>query len=130
MSAHAAGPDTVSRRENLEANDLARQIVDIASEKQAEDIVMLDIRDMTPFADYFVIMSAESRRQLNALEEDLVQTLKQSGILLRHREGKSDTGWVLLDYGDVVVHLFGAEQREFYRLEQFWSQAPQVVRIL
>ncbi len=122
--------DISYRQENLEPNDLARQIVDIASEKQAEDIVMLDIRGMTPFADYFVIMSAESRRQLNALEEDMVHVLKQAGIPLRHREGKPETGWVLLDYGDVVVHLFGADQREYYRLEQFWSKAPQVVRIL
>ena len=128
--AYAVGADILHRWETLEPNDLARQIVDIASEKQAEDIVMLDIRDMTPFADYFVIMSAESRRQLNALEEDLVQVLKHAGIPLRHREGKSDTGWILLDYGDVVVHLFGAEQRQYYRLEQFWAQATQVVRIL
>ena len=76
---------------------------------------MLDIRDMTLFADYFVIISAKSLRHLNALEEDLVRTLKEDGIPVRHSVGKSDTGWVLLDYGGVVVHLVGSEQREFYR---------------
>ena len=104
--------------------------VDLASEKQAEDIVMLDIRKMAGFADYFVIMSANSRRQLEALQEDLVKSLKESGVPLHHREGTAESGWMLLDYSDVIIHLFGAEERDYYRLDQLWSGAPQVVRVL
>ena len=104
--------------------------VEVASEKQAEDIVMLDIRQVSSFADYFVIMSAESVRQLDALQEDLVKTLKDSGIGLHRREGRAQAGWILLDYSDVIIHLFGVEQRAYYRLEQLWSGASQVVRVL
>jgi ribosome-associated protein len=104
--------------------------VDVASDKQAEDIVMLDIRQLANFADYFVIMSAGSRRQLEALQEDLVAALKESGVFLHRREGTADSGWVLLDYSDVIIHLFGAEERDYYRLDQLWSGAAQVVRVL
>ena len=104
--------------------------VDIASENQAEDIVMLDIRRLAGFADYFVIMSAESRRQLEALQEDIVKALKDSGCFLHHSEGTAGAGWILLDYSDVIIHLFGTEERDYYRLEQLWSGAPQVVRVL
>ena len=91
---------------------------------------MLDIRQLTGFADYFVLMSAESRRQLEALQEDLVKALKASGASLNHREGTAQGGWVLLDYSDVIIHLFGAEERDYYRLDQLWSAAAQVVRVL
>ena len=124
-------PDKGHWRENtLDPDQVARMAVEVASEKQAEDIVMLDIRQVSGFADYFVIMSAESVRQLEALQEDLVKALKASGIGLHHREGTAQAGWILLDYSDVIIHLFGAEQRAYYRLEQLWSGASQVVRVL
>ena len=97
---------------------------------QAEDIVMLDIRTLTTLADYFVIMSAGTQRQLNALQEELVQTLKDKGVRLHHQEGRVDSGWVLLDFSDVIVHLFDVERRDFYQLEELWSQATEVVRVL
>ena len=102
----------------------------MASDKLAEDIVMLDLRQLTFFADYFVIMSAESSRQIQALEEDLTQALKEAGVPRFHREGTHNSGWVLLDFSDVIVHIFGPEEREFYGLEQLWARAPQVVRVL
>ena len=119
----------------LEANalnpgEVARMAVEVASDKQAEDIVMLDIRELTAFADYFVIMSTESRRQLEALREDIVKALKDSGTSLYHSEGTAQAGWILLDYSNVIIHLFGTEEREYYRLDQLWSGAAQVVRIL
>ena len=114
----------------LDPGEVARMVVDVASEKQAEDIVMLDIRQMTTFADYFVIMSTNSRRQLEALREDLVKSLKASGVSLHHREGTAESGWVLLDYSNVIIHLFGAAERDYYRLDQLWSGAVQVVRVL
>ena len=104
--------------------------VEVASEKQAQDIVLLDIRRLTGFADYFVIMTAESRRQLEALREDLVISLKTLGVPINHSEGNAEAGWVLLDYSDVIIHMFGPEERAYYGLEQLWAGAAQVVRIL
>ena len=109
---------------------MARMVVDLASEKLAEDIVMLDLRPVAPFADYFIIMSAESGRQIEALEEDITRDLKQANVSRFHREGTPNSGWVLLDFSDVVIHIFSPEEREFYNLERLWSQAPQVVRVL
>ena len=102
----------------------------MASDKLAEDIVMLDLRQWAPFADYFVIMSAESSRQIQALEEDLTRALKEAQVRRFHREGTPGSGWVLLDFSDVIIHIFGPEEREFYGLERLWSGAPQVVRVL
>ena len=105
-------------------------MVDLASDKMAGDILMLDMRKVAPFADYFVIMSADSSRQIEALEEDLTLALKEAQVKPFHREGTAASGWVLLDFSDVIIHIFGSEQREFYQLERLWSQAPQVVRVL
>ena len=109
--------------------DIARRIVDALADRQAEDIVLLDIRQLTSFADYFVIASAINPRQMRALVEIVGKDLREDGVRLRHQEGEMDSGWVLLDYIDVVVHLFSPEQRERYRLEELWREATQVVRI-
>ena len=113
----------------LEPIEYARKAVDVASEMQAEDILMLDVSDVSSFADYFVIMSADNRRQMEALADDLAQTLKQAGASLHHREGTADSGWVLLDFGDVLLHVFATEARGFYRMDQLWSKGRTVVRI-
>ena len=114
----------------LNPTELAHRVVDIASDLQAEDIVLLDIRGQAIFADYFVIMTAGTDRQARALRDDMVRRLKLAGVVLNNREGgRGDSGWVLLDFGDVIVHIFGAEQRDYYRLEELWNKAPQVVRI-
>jgi ribosome-associated protein len=105
-------------------------VVEVASDKLAADIVMLDLRQVASFADYFVIMSAESSRQIEALEEDITQALKAEKVRRFHREGTPASGWVLVDFSDVIIHIFGPEEREFYNLERLWSQAPQVVRVL
>ena len=107
----------------------ARLAVDVASEKQATDIVMLDMRELGAFTDYFVILTGESHRQVQALLEDIDQALDKAGMTLHHREGSSEGGWVLLDYGDLVVHVFAPEEREYYHLEQLWSQATVMFRI-
>ncbi len=104
--------------------------MEFASDKLAEDIVMLDLRRVAPFADYFVIMSAESSRQIEALEEDLTKALKDANIPRHRREGTAASGWILLDFSDVIVHIFSPEEREFYDLERLWSGASQVVRVL
>ena len=114
----------------LDSTELAQLVVEVASDKLAADIVMLDLRQIASFADYFVIMSAESSRQIEALEEDITQALKDEQVPRYHREGTSSSGWVLLDFSDVIIHIFAPEEREFYDLERLWSQAAQVVRVL
>ena len=95
----------------------------------ATDIVLLDVRDICGFADYFVLSSAESGRQINAVSEEIEQVLKKENVRPIHREGTADSGWVLLDYGDVVIHTFAPAERQFYNLEELWSAARPVVRI-
>lgn len=110
--------------------DVARLAVDVAADKLASDIVMMDLRELTVFADYFVVMTADSVRQIEALEEDMSDAMKEAGVARHHREGTPASGWVLLDFADVVIHIFGPEEREFFGLERLWSRAPQVVRVL
>ena len=109
---------------------MAQFIVDVSADKLAEDILLLDLRGLAPFTDFFVIMSAESSRQIEALEQDLTQTLKEAGVPRHRREGTSASGWVLLDFSNVIIHIFSPEEREFYDLERLWQRAPQVVRVL
>ena len=120
---------SIHKEQRLEPLEVAHKIVEVAEEKQATDILLLDIRELSSFADFFVILTAESRRQMDALAQDVVQQLKQSGSALHHREGGLDSGWLLLDFGDVIAHLFAPQEREYYRLEERWSRAKQIVRI-
>ena len=116
--------------QQLEPSDVAQLIVEVASEKLASDIVMLDLRGLAPFTDYFVIMSADSSRQIQALEVDLTAALKESKVSIHRREGTAASGWVLMDCSDVIVHIFSPDERDYFGLERLWARAAQVVRIL
>ena len=96
---------------------------------QAEDILLLDIRKIAVFADYFVILTSGADRQTRALREEMLKRLKGLGVRVGHIEGSANSGWQLLDFGDVIVHIMGRSDREFYNLEELWKDAPQVVRI-
>jgi len=113
----------------LEGIDAARRAVEAASEKQAADVVLLDVNGICSFASYFVICSGESERQIAAILDAVEQTMKQEGLRPHHREGDLDSGWLLLDFGDVIVHIFSPAERQYYRLDELWSQAIPVVRI-
>jgi len=113
----------------LEALEIAQKAVEAAAEKQATDIVLLDLRDICSFADYFVLGTGESGRQIIAISEEIERSLKKDGERLIHREGTADSGWVLLDYGDVIVHIFAPFERKFFNLEDMWSSARTVVRM-
>ena len=114
----------------LEAQELAKRLVEIASDKQASDIVMLDLEPVSLLADYFVIFSAGSERQIGAIRDDIVKAIRLLDPARRVRaEGDTDSGWVLLDLGDVVVHIFAEDEREYYGLERFWADARPVVQI-
>jgi ribosome-associated protein len=114
---------------NLEGATLARRIVDLLADRQAEDILLLDIGKVTVFADYFVIASAPTVRQMQALCDAIDSELAKDGITVHGREGAPASGWILLDLGDVIVHIFGPDERHFYDLEGLWQQATPVVRI-
>lgn len=109
--------------------DLARQLVEVASDKQAHDILLLEVGKISTFADYFVLMSAQSQRQLNTLAKDLAREIKNQGRGRCSVEGTPDSGWILLDCGDVVIHIFGEDERDYYGLEDVWNAGKQVVRL-
>ena len=87
---------------------------------------MLDVREVSQVTDFLVLASADNRVQLRAIADTTTERLKQEGIRIHHAEGYDQTGWILLDCGDVVVHYFLEERREFYALERLWGDAPQV----
>ncbi|MFN3975323.1 MAG: ribosome silencing factor [Dehalococcoidia bacterium] len=101
----------------------ARRAAEIAAEKQASDVLVLDLRPLHAFTDFFVLLTGTSPPHLNALAEELEKALGEAGRLPLHREGDAYSGWVVLDYGDMVVHLFLAEKRAYYRLEERWTGA-------
>ena len=118
-----------ARSAGLEALELARRASELASEKQAEDVLLLDLRPSCSFADYFVICTATSEPQIKAVSEAVEEALEQDGAHLLHVEGLPQSGWVLLDFGDVIVHVFSPEEREYYRLEELWREATPLLRI-
>ena len=96
-----------------------------ADEKKATDIMVQEVRDLIGVTDYFVIATASNSRQVEAIIDEVEDELReQCGIKPTHREGSSDGSWSLLDYGDIVVHVFQPETREYYRLEALWNDAP------
>ena len=113
----------------LSALETARLMVDAASDKKAQDIILLDVRKISSLADYFVICSAAVERQIRAVAEGVEEALDAHNTPPFRREGTPDDGWVLLDYGDVIMHILNVEQRNFYKLEQLWESAPVVVRV-
>lgn len=116
------------RREPLDSAEIAQNLVDILSDRQAEDIVQIDISKVSTFADYFVIATANNVRQMNALIDTLEREMRQHGVEMGPQEGQPDSGWVLLDFEAVIVHLFSPEQRAFYNLEALWSRSAPLVR--
>jgi len=101
----------------------------LASDKQAEEVVLLDTRQVCSFADYIVICSGETDRQIDAILNEITRSLKKLSVIPYHSEGNSDSGWVLLDYAGLVIHIFSRELRDYYRLENVYEKAPQLLRI-
>ncbi len=115
----------------MESLDLAHRIAEIIVDKQGENILILDLQAVTTFTDYFVICSGTSRRQLDALQSALREELKKTDeyLIPLNVEGGPDSGWILVDYNSVIVHLFDPEMRAFYRLEELWKNGRVVARI-
>ena len=111
--------------------ELARSIMEMIADKKGEDVLLLDIREISILADFFVIGTTASERQARAVLDDIRQGAKQAlGVLPLRVEGEPASGWVLMDYGDVVVHLFSPEVRTYYNLEELWKEGRVLVRML
>jgi len=106
------------------SEDVALAAARAAAEKQGERIVVLDVRELIVITDYFVIVSAGSERQVRTVVEEVEKALRGLAVKPARREGESENLWVLLDFVDVVVHVFREEERDFYNLERLWGDAP------
>ncbi len=104
----------------------AKQAYNVIDEKFGKEIIMLYIANVSIMADYFIIASANSPAQLKAISDAVDQKLFELGIRMRHLEGTVNSGWVLLDFGSIIVHLFLKEQREFYNIERIWGDAEKI----
>jgi ribosome silencing factor RsfS/YbeB/iojap len=110
----------------LNSRQLALDAAGALSRKKGNDIVILDIAEQSSFADFLVIASGNSVRQVGSLADDVEDALASGGVMPRHIEGKPESGWVLLDYGDIIVNVFTKEQRDLYRIEQIWGDGARI----
>ncbi len=99
-------------------------------ERQASDILLLDVSEICSFADYFVVCNGETERQLKAIVEEIDSTLSKEHVSVPKPQGSTESGWLVLDLGDIVVHVFSPQQREFYTLEDIWDKSSTILKIL
>lgn len=109
--------------------DLARSVVSTLEDKKGEDILLLDIQHISSFADYFVLCNGTSDRMLDALADAVMESVKKEHGLNASVEGKPEDGWLVVDLGDVVVHLFSPDQRDYYDLEKLWDKGKVLLRL-
>jgi ribosome-associated protein len=120
---YTAGPT------EYDASTVARDMVDVAVDKKASDVTLIEVGRATTLADYFVIATGTSERQINAIRSGIQERMKDDGIPLLGHEGVPADGWILLDYGQVIAHIFASDQREYYDLERRWNEAPTLLKI-
>jgi ribosome-associated protein len=99
-------------------------VIESVQEKKALDITVLDLKDITSFTDYFILCNGESEPQIKSIYKNVEEKMSALGLHPGHVEGRADTGWVLMDYDDFVVHIFSPEKRSYYDLERLWADAP------
>jgi ribosome-associated protein len=110
----------------MNGRELSQFAARLADEKKGSDIVIYDLRGVSDVTDYFVIATAQSRLQARAIAAGIEKTLKDQGVLKLGLEGGGDTQWILMDYGDAVIHVFSPQLRDYYSLESLWGDAPKV----
>lgn len=121
---------TQTRRWHLDSLELANLLIDSIMEKKGSEITLLDLREQTVFADYFLICCGDNERQLRAIAENVAYTAKENGrMMINAIEGNAETGWLLVDFGDLIIHIFAPEQREYYDLEGLWHEAHIVLSV-
>jgi ribosome-associated protein len=119
-------PPPADGRASLE---VARRVVELAEDKKAADIVLLDLAGLTTMADYFIICSGGSERQLGAIADGIISSLRDEKTKPIGREGTAASHWVLVDFGSVVVHIFTPPERDYYGLEKHWSEAKTILSV-
>lgn len=107
--------------------EIAFHCADAAEDKQGSDILILDMRAVSSVADYFLICAGATDRQVKAIADEIRKRLKEKGIECSHAEGERDGNWVVLDFFDVIVHIFSQETREYYQLERLWGDAQKIL---
>ena len=108
----------------METKEIAQKIAAAANDKKAKDILLLNMEGLSPVTDFYVVCSAGNSTLVKAIADNIEDKLAEVGVHPTHKEGYADARWVLLDYGDVVAHVFLEEERDFYNLEQLWADAP------
>lgn len=111
---------------SIASRSKALEIARLALDKKASDLVLLEMRDLVPYTDYFVICSGESRQQVKTISEHIEESLAKKKVKPMGIEGQASSRWVLMDYNDVIVHIFERETRDYYMLERLWLDAPRV----
>ena len=115
--------------DHVAGKERALLLADIISDTPARDTVVLDIHELSPFADYFVITAGANERQLRAIIRTVSERMAEAGIRPERIEGAATSGWIVLDFGDVLVHIFSEVLRDYYRLEDLWAEAPTLLAI-
>ncbi len=110
----------------IDTNQLAGIAAAALEEKKGEDLRILDIREISSLADYFLIASGKNKNQIQAMADEVEEKLEKAGFTLKHKEGYEEAAWILMDYRDVVIHIFDRENREFYQLEKIWGDAKTI----
>lgn len=110
----------------MNSEELAKKIVKILDSKKGMDITGIDIRDLTTIGDYFILVTGTSSPHVKALAEEVEDTLAKEGVEPRRIEGAQSAVWILMDYQDVILHIFTKETREFYNMERLWADAPRM----
>lgn len=108
----------------METKEIAQKIAAAANDKKAKDILLLNMEGLSPVTDFYVVCSAGNSTLVKAIADNIEDKMAEAGVHPNHKEGYADARWVLLDYGDVVAHVFLEEERDFYNLEQLWADAP------
>lgn len=110
----------------MSIKDNAIRVADFINKKKGKDIVIMDVSQVSSFADYFIIAHGNSSRQLKTLANEVEKGMTEAGVSLYYKEGKETSGWILLDYGDFIVHLFLPEQRHHYNIEKIWNDGEYI----
>ncbi len=114
---------------NMTTAEIVKAVYKVLDEKKASDISIIDISQLSVVADYFVIASAESTRQTGALADNVEEELGKAGVVAKQIEGRDSANWILMDYRDVIIHIFDKENRLFYDLERIWKDGRKIVNI-
>ena len=110
----------------MEAKEMAKLAIQALEDKKAEDVKVIDISNISTIADYFIIASGKNRSQIQAMCDNVDETLGRAGISMKQTEGYKNANWILMDYGDIIVHLFDTENRLFYDLERIWRDGKEM----